>query len=201
MKHRYRQLACAGAATVGAAVAALVLAGPAASADQCDASIRAQSVVTTAIGSGCDSSGGTAILAQRPGGLAVAATPNEASPPAGPETASPAAQIPEETPSNAPEVPATTPPVESSSPGPEVPETTPPGESSSPAPQVPGAGPQSPGNGSPAPQLPAGVNPQPQLPVTGGHGGEAAALGGTALAAGAFLVLAAGRRRRPARHR
>ena len=197
MKHRYRQLACAGAATVGAAVAALVLAGPSASAEQCDVSAQAQSVVTTAIGAGCDLPAATAALAQRPGGRVVAATPNEASPPAGPETASPAAQIPEETPSSAPEIPATTPPGESSSPAPEVPETTPPGESSSPAPQLPAAGPQSPGNGSPAPQLPAALNPQPELPVTGGHGREAAALGGTALAAGAFMVLAANRRRRP----
>lgn len=212
MKHRYRRLAGAGAATVGVAVTALVLAGPTASAEQCGGSDQAPSIVAKAIGTDCVLSAGRAALATGESGRILVATPNVASPPAEPETGKPAPQIPEETPSGAPQIPEETPssgpqvpetsppetpPGETMSPAPEVPSPTPPGETASPAPQVPGNGPQTPGNATPAPQVPAAVASQSQLPVTGGHGGEAAALGGTALAVGAIMVLAATRRRRP----
>ncbi|SHM30388.1 LPXTG cell wall anchor domain-containing protein [Cryptosporangium aurantiacum] len=209
MKPRFRRLAYAGAATVGAAVTAFVLAGgPTATADQCEDVSRA----ATALSAECVPAAravGVA-LEGRPGARVIGATPNEASPP--PEEAENQPVVP----SGGPQVPETTAPPEEAenqpavpTGGPQVPETTPPAEETSTQPVVPGASPTPSGTPSEGvgtqPAVPESTPPgvpetgqnQPQLPVTGGDEGPMiAALGGLTLAAGAGLVLAA-RRRRP----
>lgn len=209
MKPRFRRLAYAGAATVGAAVTALVLAGgpTTASADQCVAA-RGESTVTQPLAAGCaPAEVAGAALAGRPG-VRVASTPNEASPPAEEENAGGAVQPGASTGPEVPETPASNPVQPEASTPPEVPETTPPAEESTPPGQpqqpeesTPPGQPQQPEESAPPgqPQQPeTGQNqPRPQLPVTGRDEGiKAAGLGATILAAGAALVAATRRRRR-----
>jgi len=201
MKPRFRRLACAGAATVGAAVTAFVLAGgPTASADQCG-SAQAAGAVAERLAVECPAAAQAAGAAVegRPGARIAAPTPNEASPP--PEES--AGEAVEPGASNGPEVPETPEgnPVEpETSAPPQVPETTPPAEESTPpgVPQVPAESPPPSGQ----PQVPTGgTTPetgqsQPALPVTGSDdGAKIAGLGAGLLAAGAALVAATRRRR------
>ncbi|MFG1923614.1 LPXTG cell wall anchor domain-containing protein [Cryptosporangium sp. NPDC048952] len=201
MKPRFRRLAYAGAATVGAAVTAFVLAGgpTTASAEQCG------NAVTQPLAVECvsDTQGGAA-LAGQPGARVAAATPNEASPPAdeneggavqpGSSTGPEVPETPGEESGNQPVQPqASTPP--------EVPETTPPAEETPPGqPQVPGEGTTPPPSVETTPpgqpQQPESGQNQPELPVTGRDDGpKIAGLGAGILAAGAALVAASRRRR------
>ncbi|GAA0279871.1 LPXTG cell wall anchor domain-containing protein [Cryptosporangium japonicum] len=197
MKPRFRRLAYAGAATVGTAVTAFVLAGgPSAHAEQCEGAVTQPLAVECV----SEAQAGTAIEARS--GVRLAETPNVASPPAEENEggavqpgASTGPEVPENQPvqpqaSTPPEVPETTPPGE---------ETTPPGQPQQPAESTPPGQPQQPEESTPPgqPQQPETGQNQPELPVTGrDEGAKAAGLGAGILAAGAALVVAARKRRR-----
>ncbi|MFI5957298.1 LPXTG cell wall anchor domain-containing protein [Cryptosporangium sp. NPDC051539] len=194
---------------MGAGVVVFVLAGgPTANADQCSAADTASGAKPLA--AECAVSAGkaeNAALVGRPG-APLAATPNEASPPAeesGANPVQPGSSTGPEVPSTPGEESGANPVQPQASTPPEVPETTPPEETGTQpvTPESPSPTPGEESGSQPAvpastpPAGPTGGENQPQLPVTGRKDGAAlGALGGATVLAGTGLVVAARRRRR-----
>jgi LPXTG-motif cell wall-anchored protein len=210
MKHTVRRLAGASLASAGAALAAVILAGPMANAEQVSMTadqvsaphlevIETPNVASPPPNTPGETSGSGA---QVPGGVS---RPGQWHAPAHPPRFTPSPTPPEETTpppeTTPPAPPETTPPAPPETTPPEVPPTTPPEETSPPDKLVPSSGPpETPPTppeetGPPQRQVP-GETPetQPLLPVTGGHGGLFAGVGAALLACGAALVAVSRRR-------